>query len=280
MSRHSFGGDWTVEKLNILSEYLDFYIIALKNQPFNKIYIDAFAGTGYINVGGEEEVIEGSVKLALKAANPFDRYIFIEKNNDYAKELNALLNNEFSHILHSVSVRNEDCNTALKNICEKTDWRRNRALIFLDPYATELEWETLKIIAATKAIDVWYLFPLSAANWMLKKDGRIQESWRIKLNRIFGDDGWFEEFYKADMQMTFFDEGLRFSKEVNEIQLKKYIYGRLKTIFPAVADNPRILYNTKNSPLFLFCFAVSNNSHTAIRLALKGADHILKYSGK
>lgn len=82
------------------------------------------------------------------------------------------------------------------------------------------------------------------------------------------------------MQMSFFDEEQRFNKEVNEVQLKKYIYGRLKTIFPAVADNPRILYDTKNSPLFLFCFAVSNDSHKAIRLALNGADHILKYSGK
>jgi hypothetical protein len=33
-----FGGDWTVEKLNILSDYLDFYLSALKNQKFGKIY--------------------------------------------------------------------------------------------------------------------------------------------------------------------------------------------------------------------------------------------------
>lgn len=208
------------------------------------------------------------------------KYIFIEKNHDYAKELSILVNKEFPHVQHKVSVNNEDCNTALKNICEKTDWHKNRALMFLDPYATELEWETLKIIAATKAIDVWYLFPLSAANRMLKKDGRIQESWRNKLNKIFGDDGWFEEFYKPDMQMSLFDKGQRFNKEVNEVQLKKYIYSRIKTIFAAVADNPRILYNTKNCPLFLFCFAVSNESQKAIRLALNGADHILKYSGK
>lgn len=42
-TRQRFGGDWTIEKLDILSSYLDFYITALKNQPFNKIYIDAFA---------------------------------------------------------------------------------------------------------------------------------------------------------------------------------------------------------------------------------------------
>ena len=42
-----FGGDWTERKLNILAGYLKAYNIALKNQPFIRVYIDAFAGTGY-----------------------------------------------------------------------------------------------------------------------------------------------------------------------------------------------------------------------------------------
>ena len=41
-----FGGNWTEEKLNIFTSYLDAYLIALQNQKFKKIYIDAFAGTG------------------------------------------------------------------------------------------------------------------------------------------------------------------------------------------------------------------------------------------
>ena len=41
MTEQKFGGNWTVEKLDILSDYLDFYLTALKNQKFKKIYIDA-----------------------------------------------------------------------------------------------------------------------------------------------------------------------------------------------------------------------------------------------
>ena len=48
MTAQKFGGKWTVEKLGILSSYFDYYLKALKNQPFKKIYIDAFAGTGTI----------------------------------------------------------------------------------------------------------------------------------------------------------------------------------------------------------------------------------------
>ncbi len=34
-----FGGNWTVEKLDILTDYLDAYLTALKKQRFKKIYL-------------------------------------------------------------------------------------------------------------------------------------------------------------------------------------------------------------------------------------------------
>lgn len=34
-----FGGNWTEEKLNIFTSYLDAYLIALQNQKFKKIYL-------------------------------------------------------------------------------------------------------------------------------------------------------------------------------------------------------------------------------------------------
>ena len=39
-TKQKFGGPWTVEKLNILSDYLNFYATALKKQPFKLIYIE------------------------------------------------------------------------------------------------------------------------------------------------------------------------------------------------------------------------------------------------
>lgn len=45
-----FGGAWTEEKLGILERYLDAYTTALKSTPFKLVYIDAFAGTGLIDL--------------------------------------------------------------------------------------------------------------------------------------------------------------------------------------------------------------------------------------
>ena len=275
-----FGGDWTVEKLNILSDYLNFYLTALKDQPFGKIYIDAFAGSGKIETRSGTEQITGSIRLALQSKNKFDKYVFIEKDAQYADELQHIVDTEFTELKPSISIYNADCNEKLIEICDTTRyakfWKENRAVLFLDPYATEVKWATLEAIAKTQAIDLWYLFPFSAAQRMLPNDG-VVDSWRKKLNDLFGDTDWETRFYKQNPQINLFGDDSQMIKEVNTKELGDYICERLRSIFPYVADNPRFLYNAKMSPLFLFCFAVSNPNPKAYGLAKKVAEeHILK----
>ena len=70
---NKFGGSWTKQKLNVLEKYLNFYMTALKNQKFKKIYIDCFAGSGKIEFA-DEAVINGSATIALDIDNKFDEY--------------------------------------------------------------------------------------------------------------------------------------------------------------------------------------------------------------
>ena len=44
-----FGGRWTRQKLDILERYLDAYTTVLKYRHFSLVYIDAFAGTGFLD---------------------------------------------------------------------------------------------------------------------------------------------------------------------------------------------------------------------------------------
>lgn len=277
MTKQKFGGPWTVEKLGILSDYLSFYVTALKSQPFDLIYIDAFAGTGKIKIGDEDEyeIIDGSAKLALQSSGVFAEYIFIEKKKSYVKELNELIDREFPEKKDRVKIIPKDCNDVLQDICSKVNWRKTRAVLFLDPYAADVKWDTLKVVADTGAIDVWYLFPFSAVNRMMKKKGEIDPTWKVKLNSIFGDNSWETEFYSADPQMNLFGTQ-DLVRNCNADSLKAYIETRLSSIFPAVSKNSRVLFNRRNTPLFLFCFAVSNRNPKAHGLAMKVANYILK----
>jgi three-Cys-motif partner protein len=179
---HQFGGDWTTRKLEILARYLGDYRTALKNQKFKVAYIDAFAGTGYrtpqatdksassflfadLAAAEPQSLLDGSARLALQVQPPFDRYVFIERDRDRCEGLESL-RSTFPDLAPSIDIRPGDANQVIQEMCA-LDWRRHRAVLFLDPYGMEVEWETIEAIARTKAIDMWLLFSLEV---LIKKN--------------------------------------------------------------------------------------------------------------
>ena len=288
-----FGGDWTSAKLQVLAAYLESYTTALKNQPFRTGYIDAFAGSGYRDARRNDSnesasqgllfpdlaeaepqaLLEGSAPLALRARPRFDKYIFIEQNARRCTALEAIKKG-FPDMADDISIRQGDANEEIQDMCSK-DWSSHRAVLFLDPYGMQVEWETIKAIAQTKAIDLWLLFPLGiGVNRLLTKSGEIPESWRKRLNLLLGTEDWYDEFY--DIQTTpdiFGDERERVVKATTET-IGRYFNNQLRNIFAGVADEPGILRNSANNPLYLLCFAVANEQGK--KIALRIAEHLLR----
>jgi three-Cys-motif partner protein len=178
-----------------------------------------------------------------------------------------------------VTIHDGDANAAIRKLCGEIDWRRTRGVIFLDPFGASLQWGTLKVIAATKALDVWYLFPLSSvfrnAPHALEK---LTPEKRASITKILGTSEWEAEFYRElpKVRTGFFDvlEDGKVKRTVNVDAIEAFIDRRLKTIFPAVAK-PRRLLGPKNVPLFSLFFAVSNPSSAAIKPALRIAAFLL-----
>lgn len=84
----AFGGPWTEEKLAILERYFDAYTTALRRQPFELWYIDAFAGAGRVELPADDQsdirrFVSGSAQRAINITDkPFDRMIFVEQDPD------------------------------------------------------------------------------------------------------------------------------------------------------------------------------------------------------
>ena len=293
-SKQSFGGNWTAEKLERLQKYLAAYVMAMKAQPFQLTYIDAFAGTGYNTKGqkkdaedeeayfpelAEPEVksfVDGSARIALKISPAFHRFVFIEKAAERCRELEKL-RDEFPSSAEQIKIVQDDANAALQSLCAKVNWSKQRAVLFLDPFGMQVSWDTIRAIAETKAIDVWILFPLGmAVNRLLTRSGKMAEGWRNRLNDFFGTDAWQREFYRQDSQMNLFgEEEVTVYKDTNLKAIGEFFNKRLGEIFPGVAKNPLSLLNSIGTPLFLLCFAVSNPSPKARALAIKIAQDIL-----
>jgi three-Cys-motif partner protein len=285
---HEFGDQHTELKLSIVEKYLKFFTTALRGKFRELWYIDAFAGTGSRTVRyeqrpatlldpGERERVErrrGSAKIAIDVTPPFNFIVFIENKPTYVTALDELAAN---HPNRRITVVKNDANDALKSLVATNSWRSTRAVLFLDPYGMELEWSTLEAVAATKAIDVWFLFSLSGLYRQATRQlNDIDRHKRAALTRMFGSDAWEEELYPKTIREDLFggaEEPRR--RSINVAGLEAYTKSRLETIFGAVLKPLPLPINKKPQRFSLF-FCISNDDPKAIGLASKIGAHILK----
>jgi three-Cys-motif partner protein len=286
---HEFGDQHTELKLSIVEKYLKFFTTALRGKFEELWYIDAFAGTGSRTVRHEErpaglldageparvERRRGSARIAIDVSPPFDLVVFIENKPSYFAALEELV---ASYPNRRIVVVKNDANDALKSLIATNNWRSTRAVLFLDPYGMQLEWSTLEKIAATKAIDVWFLFSLAGLYRQATRDlANIDEHKRGALTRMFGSDAWEEELYPKTMRDDLFEgvteEPRRRAADV--VGLEAYAKSRLETIFAAVLKPLPLPLHERPQRFSLF-FCISNDDPKAIGLASRIGNHILK----
>lgn len=282
MTAHSFGGPWTMIKLDLLARYLAFFNTALQHrpspeQPFTRIYIDAFAGTGEcdINMGdGLRSTIAGSAKIALDTAPAFDRLHLIDFNPKHVAELRGLVASPGD--IARVSIYHQDANEALNEIIQKTQWRSTRGVLFLDPYGMTVRWDTLQKVAATKALDVWYLFPLSAVYRQAAIDfNKVDEGKAAALDGVLGTTEWRTAFYSDSQQESFLDDGKSSARRTaGPAEITSFVHARLCEIFKGWVSAPILLPERGGPPMFALFFAVSNPAEPAVKLSKKAADHL------
>ena len=290
MAENTFGGNWTEVKLARLAKYLIAYrTIFSKNlraQYFKTWYADAFAGTGSRSTpdapsksgdllrdvyedADTKEYRDGSAQIALGLANPFDHYLFIEKSKSRVDALRTTIGTNHADLLSRCYFKHGDANEGLKTWSKERNRQKERAVVFLDPYGMQVEWSTVQTLAATKAIDLWYLFPLGVGvARLLKRDGDIEESWQNRLDLLFGTSDWRSRFYGIQTTRSLFGDQETVERTATVEKIREFINERLASCFAKVA-NGLVLRNSKSSPLYLLCFAAANErgAPTALRIA-------------
>jgi len=100
-----FGGGWTEQSLDMLEGYLKSWVQVMKNQPFERVYIDALPVPAIAKLQRCRQTTVSSPRNWL-TTNPaisgrfgqkgssyqpgFDRYVFVEKTVKRCKELMRL----------------------------------------------------------------------------------------------------------------------------------------------------------------------------------------------
>lgn len=282
-------GPWAKEKLGALAHYLDFYTKVLKNQRWRTIYVDGFAGGGRsvvrtlprpdmtdqfpLAIEGQItdeqlELINGSPRVALEVANPFDRYVFVEPDPKRATEL-EVIKAEYGDT-RVVDVRRTDANAGIDwLLSHNISKRSHRGIAFLDPFGAKLNWTTVQRLAETGLFEVVVNFALSMAiQRMLPNNAEFQPGSRNTLDAYFGTSDWYGVAYQDKSGSLFDSGGIEKRPDYSDRLLQLY-RSRLKGAFGHVSV-PRLIRNTKGGPLYYLLWAGPNAK------GLQGADHILK----
>ena len=270
-------------KLQVVEKYRKQFATAL-TPYFPKLwYIDAFAGTGSRTVRHDARIgdlldkavperIEqrrGSARIAIDVTPQFDTLVFIEAKPSHCAALQELAR---QHHDRDIRIVEDDANKAIQTEIARGRW--DRAVIFLDPYGMDVEWKTLEAVAATKAIDVWYLFSMSGFyRQATRRMSDMDDIKREAITRQLGTDAWERELYSDLGQADFF--GAEEKRRMADVKgLQKYAKARLETIFPKVL-NPLAL-PMRGAQRYSLFFCMSNPDPKAVSLATRIAGHILK----
>lgn len=294
----SWGGQWTEDKLEIFEKYVRAYLTimskSVKKFYWTLIYFDAFAGSGSREVEAEdfsepkdslfspEELIEVEEQASYKGAAErvlgiegfsFDYYYFVDNDEDSLHALEEKLKRDFPEKAGQMGFKLGDANEKILELVRYAEKHPEcAALVLLDPFGMQLKWETIQELKKIKHIDLWILVPSGIGiNRLLTRNGKINNP--EKMVNMFGKP--IEEleayFYEKVKRPSLFGEQEWQIKRDNTInRIAKLYLTLLGKEFGCVIDEPLVLRNSRNCPIYHFVFASHNPTAKKIASEIVG----------
>ena len=261
------GGAQTRTKLSIVADYLPAFT-AVSSKAHDRIFIDAFAGSGRGSDPRSGEQYDGSAALSLGVDPPFTEVYLIEKDEQRAAELERLT---AAH--PRARVLNDDANIAIPMLLQTLN-QHAPTLAFLDPEGTELHWSTVEALARHKhpkrtKIELLILFPLQMAVLRLLnfKGKEIPLANRRRLDAMFGAESPWRQI--VQMRLTGVIQG---PEETEQAFLDIYCDGLHKRLrYKHVLH--RAVASERGRDLYYLVFASDSDVGRRIARYDFGSDH-------
>jgi len=186
-------GNWTEEKHSLVSLYAKLFSTAMKQKWDERVYIELYAGAGYSKIEGTSRFIAGSPIRALALEDPFDKYIFCERDATQLDALKRRVERDFPNA--KVSFIEGDCNQKVDDILAKipphSHGHRVLSLCFVDPFDIGVKFKTLQRLSK-RFVDFLILLALYMdAN--RNYETYVKEE-KIKINEFLDSTTWRGEW--------------------------------------------------------------------------------------
>lgn len=190
--------------------------------------------------------------------------------------LRSAVQQKFAHLESRVEITRLDANKMLRQLCSNYNWKETRAVVFLDPFGLQIDYETLKMLGRTQAVDVWYLVPVFAMYRQISGDGQINEDGGPRVDAALGTTAWrnvavVEEEGPTDL---FNQRQFRSKRAVDIEWFEKVAKERIGAAFGGQILNETLPLGRNGIQEFSLMFAWANPSERA-KLAAKLAKAVL-----
>ena len=258
----SWGGAWTEEKLNAFEKYVNAYLTIMNKHrdqnDWKLIYFDGFAGSG----SRQETAPEEDNQLMMDLLN--EHHVTTDELSPYKGAAERVLNISQKGFDYYYFIDKDQASS--RQLEEKlSPIRGNRQLVFRHSDANKQVSELAN--AMHNNSDLWILIPTGViVNRLLDRKCKLTHI--EKLTTFFGKDESFlkEYFYNTRQDSTLFGEVEVVEKVGEPINRITELYiQQMKTIFKYVTEQPLVLRNTRNTPIFHF--ACASNNQSAVKIA-------------
>ena len=197
----------------------------------------------------------------------FDEYLFVEKDLEKCKSLDAL-RMEYPEL--STRLIHGDCNAVVLDWAASLDRRKDRGVVFLDPFKLEVNWTTVEALGRSGVVDLWLWFPLWVVNRLLKRDGYPYGSHANALRRVYGSDAWKRLYHEESFMSDFWGEPKREIRREDRAAVVNLYREQMLGCFNNVSESSDgWFYRPDGTPLYVLLFACANprGSDVAMRIA-------------
>ena len=176
---------WYLDKLSIVQSYIKAYHqrFDLRNKTKMLVYIGT--GPGMVVTENERKPISGTPLDILSYSEEFQRYLFCEKNPDYASALKVRIGKNFpkKHVVIVEGDINQTIEKLAPYLPEKIGSSHTAILCIIDLQSFDLDFETLKILTA---MDVDIILVNSYVHTAYYNYNFYLEEQRETMNAYFG----------------------------------------------------------------------------------------------
>jgi len=153
-------GSWSEKKYSLLGGYCEIFNSGVKNKFQNRVYIDLFAGAGYVPIKGKNKILKSSALISLSIPTPFTKYIFCEMDESKMFALTERVKRQFPErdvlcLLGDSNQIVDEVITEVKKLGPSTI-----SFCFVDPFSLNLHFDTIEKLAKVGRIDFLILLAL------------------------------------------------------------------------------------------------------------------------